>query len=470
MSSDPAARARPPSVEAVLKELRQRLDEKELIQDAELSGSLADLARTTIDDERGNLAAGQPPRSVEALADATEWLLESFVDPDAAVPEHVINATGVILHTNLGRAEWPDVAVETVQLAAGWGALEVDLETGRRGRRFHLAEDHLVALTGAESAMVLNNNAAAVAIAVGLAGKGGVAVSRGELVEIGGGVRIPEIVERTGARLIEVGATNRTRTADFAPVLRSGEASMVLRVHPSNFTMAGFIEEPDAAALASLAHEHGAIVVDDLGSGALLDTARFGLLHEPMPSERLGLGADIVTFSGDKLIGGPQAGMLVGRADLVERLRRDPLARAMRPDKVILSAVAATLGLYRAGVAPTEIPVWRRIATPKAELRERAEWIVRMCAGFFAPDASVEMVEVDSPVGGGSLPGQTIPSWGVAIPFPSPTGASGALRTGQPSILTRVVDDAVVFDLRTVTFGQDGEIVRRIGEVAGGSR
>lgn len=468
MSSDPASRPRPPSVDAVLKELRQR--SHELILDAELSGSLADVARTTIQDERGHLAAGQPPRSVEALADATEWLLESYVDADAAVPEHVINATGVILHTNLGRARWPDLAVETVQLAAGWGMLEIDPGTGRRGRRFHLAEDHLVALTGAEAAMVLNNNAAAVAIAVGLAGVGGVAVSRGELVEIGGGVRIPDIVERVGARLIEVGTTNRTRTADFEPVLRSGKASMVLRVHPSNFTMAGFVEEPDAAGLATLAHEHGAIVVDDLGSGALLDTAAFGLLHEPMPSERLALGADIVTFSGDKLVGGPQAGLLVGRADLVERLRRDPLARAMRPDKVILSAVAATLGLYRAGAAPTEIPVWRQIAAPKVALRERAEWIVRMCAAFFSPGASVEMVELESPVGGGSLPGQTIPSWGVTVPFRSPTEASGALRTGQPPILARVVDDAVVFDLRTVSQGQDGEIVRRIGEVTAGNR
>jgi L-seryl-tRNA(Ser) seleniumtransferase len=198
----------------------------------------------------------------------------------------------------------------------------------------------------------------------------------------------------------------------------------------------------------------------------LLDTAGFGLLHEPMPSERLALGADIVTFSGDKLVGGPQAGLLVGRADLVERLRRDPLARAMRPDKVILSAVAGTLGLYRAGAARSEIPVWRCIATPKAELQERAERIVRMCAAFFAPDASVEMVELESPVGGGSLPGQTIPSWGVTVPFRSTTEASGALRAGQPPILTRVVDDAVVFDLRTVSLGQDGEIVRRIGEVA----
>ena len=221
------------------------------------------------------------------------------------------------------------------------------------------AEEHLVALTGAEDALVVTNNAAALALAVGLAGRGGVAVSRGELVEIGGGVRIPDIVRRAGARLVEVGTTNRTRVADFEEVLAAGRARLVLRVHPSNFRQEGFTEAPDPAALAEAAHAHGAIVVDDLGSGALLDTAAFGLAHEPTPAERLAAGADLVTFSGDKLVGGPQAGFVVGRADLVAKLRRDPLARAMRPDKATLAAVAATLGLYRAGVAVREIPVWR---------------------------------------------------------------------------------------------------------------
>ena len=206
--------------------------------------------------------------------------------------------------------------------------------------------------------------------------------------------------------------------------------------------------------------------IDDLGSGALLDTERFGLLHEPTPSDRLALGADVVTFSGDKLIGGPQAGLLVGRADLIERLRRDPLARAMRPDKAILAAVAATLGLYRAGVAATEIPVWQRIATPADELKERAGWISQMCAAFFAPRAGVEVVELASPIGGGSLPGQTVPSWGIKVPFRSATDAAAALRLGDPSILARVSDDAVVFDLRTVGPGADGDIVRRIGELS----
>ena len=225
----------------------------------------------------------------------------------------VINATGVLLHTNLGRAAWPAVAIEAARAAAaGPSMLELDPETGRRGRRFSAVEDEVVALTGAEAALVTNNNAAAVALAVGLAGRGGVAVSRGELVEIGGGVRIPEVIRRAGARLVEVGTTNRTRVADFEAVLAEGKAKLVLRVHPSNFAQSGFVESPDPAELAAVAHRHGAILVDDLGSGALLDTSRFGLAHEPMPSERLAAGADLVTFSGDKLVGGPQAGIIAG--------------------------------------------------------------------------------------------------------------------------------------------------------------
>ena len=222
--------------------------------------------------------------------------------------ETVINGTGVIVHTNLGRAPWPRAAIEAAAEAAGaYLFLELDRGTGRRGARFRQAEEHLVALTGAEDALVTNNNAAAVALAVGLAGRGGVAVSRGELVEIGGGVRIPEIVRRAGARLIEVGTTNRTRVADFEEVLASGKARAVLRVHPSNFHQDGFTETPDAAELAAMVHRHGAIVFDDLGSGALLPTERYGLSHEPMPSERLAAGSDVVTFSGDKLVGGPSS-------------------------------------------------------------------------------------------------------------------------------------------------------------------
>ncbi|MFL5676408.1 MAG: L-seryl-tRNA(Sec) selenium transferase, partial [Chloroflexota bacterium] len=306
MSSD---RPRPPSVERLLAVTRTRAGGE---YDAT---ALTKTARATIDDERARLVSGEEPRTIDELADAVHTRLEDFLDGD--IPG-AINATGVIVHTNLGRAPWPDEAIAAVAGARSPLLLEIDRETGRRGARFRRAEEHLITLTGAEDALVTNNNAAAVALAVGLAGRGGgVVVSRGELVEIGGGVRIPEIIRRAGAKLIEVGTTNRTAAADFAEPLAAGRAKAVLRVHPSNFTMTGFTATPDQTEVARIAHDHGAVVIDDLGSGALLPTERFGLTHEPMPSERLAAGSDVVTFSGDKLVGGPQAGLVVGRSDLI---------------------------------------------------------------------------------------------------------------------------------------------------------
>ena len=432
----------PPSVERVLGAVRGRLD-------GSVTGAvLTEVAREVVATERERLAGGGSPFELAALADAVvDRIAGRAADwRTALVP--VVNATGVIVHTNLGRAPWADeVAAAAAELAADYLMLELDRGSGRRGSRFRAAEEALIALTGAEDALVTNNNAAAVALAVGLAGRGGgVAVSRGELVEIGGGVRIPEIVRRAGARLIEVGTTNRTRAADFEPPLVEGRARIVLRVHPSNFAQTGFTEAPDPRELADLVHRHGAIVVDDLGSGALLDTARFGLTHEPMPDERLRAGSDVVTFSGDKLVGGPQAGLVVGRADLIARIRRDPLARAMRPDKLTLAAVAATLGLYRAGRAETAIPVWRMIATPAEALRERAVGLVAALGGAVPAEA----IELRSTVGGGSLPGETLPSWGVALAGTSADRLVAALRHGSPCIIARIDDGRVVLDLRTV--------------------
>jgi L-seryl-tRNA(Ser) seleniumtransferase len=432
---------RPPSVERVLATVRGRLD------GGVDPAALRDAARVIVDRERTQLQSGTPPRDTAALGDDVVQLLHArqYAFSDALVP--VINATGVIVHTNLGRAPWPaEVASVVGGIATDYLLLELDRGTGRRGSRFRAAEEALVALTGAEDALVTNNNAAAVSLAVGLAGRGGVAVSRGELVEIGGGVRIPEIVRRAGARLVEVGTTNRTRAADFEEPLADGRARIVLRVHPSNFVQTGFTEVADQREVAELAHRHGAIVVDDLGSGALLDTARFGLAHEPMPGERLAVGSDVVTFSGDKLVGGPQAGLVVGRADLVARIRKDPLARAMRPDKVTLAAVAATLSLYRTGLAETTIPVWRMIAASPEELRERAETLSASLEGI----TDVEVVEVRSTVGGGSLPGETLRSWGVALAVRSPDRVVAALRRGSPCVLARVEGGRVIFDLRTV--------------------
>ncbi|HET9851399.1 MAG TPA: L-seryl-tRNA(Sec) selenium transferase [Candidatus Limnocylindrales bacterium] len=449
---------RPPSIDAVIRASEALVDGR----DAE---PVTAVAREVVADERAALAAGRTPRSLEDLADAVNARLRWFEDPLAELGFHpVINATGVILHTNLGRSPWPWAATQAALVAASTPSLlELDHETGRRGRRFPSVEDDVIALTGAEAALLTNNNAAAVALAVGLAGRGGVAVSRGEAVEIGGGVRIPEIVRRAGATLVEVGTTNRTRVADFEAVLADGSASIVLRVHPSNFAQIGFVESPDPAKLAAAAHRHGAIVIDDLGSGALLDTAAFGLAHEPMPSERLTAGADLVTFSGDKLVGGPQAGIIAGRATLVERLRKDPLARATRPDKVILAALAATLRLYRAGTARTEIPVWRQIAAPVEELERRAAALAASPAssGFGAGDG-VRAAPTESTVGGGSLPGQTLPSWGVVLDGRSPDTLMARLRKGNPAVIGRIVDDAVVLDLRTVEPDNDPVLAKAI--------
>ena len=449
-------RARPPSVDRLLSIL-----EAEQVEVSEREALVA-LVREVLDEERARLASGAPALPESDLADAVVDRLERLGDPLLTIPPRVINATGVILHTNLGRAPWPRVArVAAIAATKTYGYLELDEATGRRGPRFRAAEDHLVALTGAEDALVVTNNAAALALAVGLAGRrGAVVVSRGELVEIGGGVRIPEVIRRAGVRLIEVGTTNRTRAADFEPPLADGVARVVLRVHPSNFTQAGFTETADLAAVAEIAHRHGAVVVDDLGSGALLATEAFGLDHEPTPRERLAAGADLVLFSGDKLVGGPQAGLAVGRADLVERLRRDPLARAVRPDKAILAGVAATLAVYRAGRAAREIPVWQQLSLSPDELAERARAIV---AAVGTADADV--IPLRSAVGGGSLPGQTVPSAGVSVRVASAERAAARLRTGTDRILARIVDDRVALDLRTVAPFEDATIARRIGEL-----
>jgi L-seryl-tRNA(Ser) seleniumtransferase len=463
MSSAASDVPHPPSVDRILSIVRGELNP------STDSTALADVVRGVIADERERLRTGARPQTEQDLADAAFRKLDDLLDPEIVLPPHVVNATGVILHTNLGRAPWPRAAIRAASLAgSGYGYLELDPETGRRGARFPAVEDAITVVTGAEAGLVATNNAAALLLAIGLAGRrGSVVVSRGELVEIGGGVRIPEVVARTGARLVEVGTTNRTRPADFESALDRTQAKVVLRVHPSNFSMTGFTESADLAEVAEIAHRHGAIVVDDLGSGALLDTAEFGLAHEPTPPERLAAGADLVLFSGDKLIGGPQAGIIAGRRNLVERLRRDPLARAVRPDKAILAALATTLNLYRAGRATTEIPVWRMIAREPDDLRRRADWVVGTTrTQGMNPDARV--VSLRSPIGGGSLPGQTLPSFGVAVPVRSPSRSAATLRSWATPILSTVAEGEVRFDLRTVSSFEEGDIVGAVRALVAG--
>ena len=447
----------PPSVERVLAAARARLGTRD-------HDAIVAVAREVVADERERLAAGGPPATMDDLAAALVARLDALAAPGL---QPVVNATGVILHTNLGRAPWPEAAIRAAAAAAsGPSMLELDATSGRRGPRFRAAEEHLIALTGAEDALVINNNAAALALAVSLAGRGkGVAVARGELVEIGGGVRIPEVIRRAGLRLVEVGTTNRTRLSDYAEALEGGRAQAVVRVHPSNFRMEGFVEVPAPAELAALAHEHGVPLIDDLGSGALLDTADFGLAHEPTPMERLAAGADLVCFSGDKLVGGPQAGLVVGRSDLIGRIRRDPLARAMRPDKVSLAAVAATLGLYRAGLATAEIPVWRVIAADGAGIQLRAE---ALAASLARLGHTPVVVPLEATIGGGSLPGETLPSWGVALPGGHGEQLLRHLRFGDPAIVARIEAGAVVLDLRTIETVMDAALPGAIARALGG--
>ncbi|GAB4574626.1 MAG: L-seryl-tRNA(Sec) selenium transferase [Anaerolineae bacterium] len=368
----------------------------------------------------------------------------------------VINATGVIIHTNLGRAPLSAAALQAMHdVGAGYSTLEYDLEPGTRGKRDTHVERIVCDVTGAEAALVVNNNAAAVllvlmALAIGRE----VAISRGELVQIGGGFRVPDVMAQSGARLVEVGTTNRTSLEDYAAAL-TPDTALIMVAHASNFKMIGFTEQPDLAALAALAHAHGVPLVHDLGSGALLDTAAFGLAHEPTVQESLAASCDLVCFSGDKLLGGPQAGIIVGRADLVARLKRHPLARAVRMDKLDLAALVATLESYRRGTALDEIPVWQMISLPLDVIRRRAgRWRRQIGAG--------RVVSAESTVGGGSLPGETLPTAVLALKVAAPDRVAAALRSEPFPVIARIQADRLLLDPRTVLPGQDRALIESV--------
>jgi L-seryl-tRNA(Ser) seleniumtransferase len=355
----------------------------------------------------------------------------------------VINATGVVLHTNLGRAPLAERAVAAMREAAGYSALEYELDDGARGSRQRHTHALLTALTGAEDALVTVNAAAAVLLALAaLAADGETIVSRGELVEIGGGFRIPEILARSGSRMVEVGTTNRTRIEDYEGAMRAGTRCL-LKVHRSNFAMQGFVAEVDVPALVALATPRGIPVVHDVGSGLLLDLTPWGLAGEPLVGPSVAAGA-LTIFSGDKLLGGPQAGILVGPAALVRRLAADPLARAVRPDKVALAGLEATLALYRdAGEARRAIPVLRMLTADPADLKRRARRLARRIPGARCePGQSV--------VGGGAFPGATLPTTLVVVPADAPDSLRAALRAWDPPVIARSGEDGVLLDVRTM--------------------
>jgi len=370
----------------------------------------------------------------------------------------VINATGVIIHTNLGRALLSKSAQAAVLAAAGvYNTLEFDLETGKRGSRLSQANGILRDLTGAEDALVVNNNASAlILILSGLAKGKQVIISRGQLVEIGGGFRIPAIMSESGAELVEVGTTNRTRIVDYEDGLSEG-AAMLLRVHSSNFKQVGFVEQPSLQELTALARERGLLAVDDLGSGALLDTARFGLDHEPTIQESVAAGVDLVCFSGDKLLGGPQAGIIVGKADALARLKRHPLARALRVDKLTYAALIATLEHYRRDEALEQIPVWRMISRSLNDIRTTAEGWAAQVGGA--------VVNGESTVGGGSLPGTALPTALLALECDSPNRALKELRKADPPVIARIAENRVLLDPRTVLPEQEADLLTALESV-----
>jgi len=402
-----------------------------------------DAIRSTLDEIREEFRtkpeAGLP--SADVILARAESQLQVWT---ATTLLPVINATGVILHTNLGRAPLSEATIAAMKAAAeNYSTLEYDLEIGQRGSRLIHAEPILQKLTGAEAAVLVNNNASAILLALSaLANKKRVIISRSQLVEIGGGFRVPDVMKQSGAKLVEVGTTNKVRVSDYQEALEEPSA-LVMRAHRSNFKIVGFTEEPGLKEIVEVAHRANAFVVDDLGSGALLDTAKYGLAHEPTVQESLAAGADLVCFSGDKLLGGPQAGIILGRKLLIDKIKKHPLARAVRADKTCLAGLTATLIHYLKDEAEREIPIWKMMSLAPEQLKVRAEmWRDALGQG--------EVTKSESTVGGGSLPDECISTYVLALTIKSPDKFLKKLRKSHPPIIARVENDTILFDPRTV--------------------
>jgi L-seryl-tRNA(Ser) seleniumtransferase len=464
-----------PSVDALLhtpeaSALRERLGAEHL----------AALARAVTEEMRAELRAGSEERfgtngavgRDSLLAEAARRLARSAERERARGLRRVINATGVVLHTNLGRAPLSDAARRAVASeAAGYCTLEYDTATGARGRRGAHAEELLAELTGAEEALVVNNcAAAALLVLTALARDGEAVVSRGEMVEIGGDFRVPDVMAQSGTTMVEVGTTNRTRLSDYERAITE-RTRLLMRVHPSNYRIVGFTAAPALEELAALAHECGLLLYEDAGSGALFDLAPLGLSGEPVIRDSIAKGADVVSFSGDKLLGSSQAGLVVGRRETVERLRRHPLYRALRADKLALAALEATLEAYRRGAAGAEVPALCMLSATRDEIERRTRKLGRRLRARLPESVlAFEVVEGESAVGGGSAPTTHPPTALLALTHATLSAAAldERLRRHEPPVVARILLDRVVLDLRTVADAEEAELLDTLASVCEG--
>ncbi len=424
--------------------------------------------RETLEAIREDVRAGASVPSNEKILALAQSHLAAWT---RSTLEPVINATGVIIHTNLGRAPLSQAVMEAMTaVSTGYSTLEFDLQTGKRGSRLIHAESVLQRLTGAEAAVVVNNNAAAVLLTLSaLASRKRAIIARGQMIEIGGSFRIPDVMKQSGAKLVEVGSTNKVHLRDYEDALsksvsiresakKSVVESVVIRAHRSNFKIIGFTEEPSLKEICDLAHSHNAIVIDDLGSGTFFNVEKYGLTHEPTILESLSAGADVVTFSGDKLLGGPQAGIIVGKKALLDKIKKHPLARAVRADKTCLAGITATLLHYLKDEAETEIPIWRMIAQTPESLKARAEaWQRELNFG--------QVVPAESTVGGGSLPGESLPTFVLSLDLPKPDKFLAKLRQQTPAVIARTENDRVLLDPRAVLPEQDAVLLATLKRI-----
>ena len=423
--------------------------------------SVSEKVRTKIADDGGN-------GSRESIMSQIEAQLKTKLEGHARGRlQRVINATGVIIHTNLGRSPLSQEAIEAMVAGSGYCNLEYDLATGDRGRRGESAENLLAELVGAEEAVIVNNCAAAAFLVLSEFAKGGeVIVSRGELVEIGGDFRIPDVLEQSGATLREVGTTNRTKIADYERAI-SDETKLILRVHPSNFRITGFTETPQLDELAKLAKKRGLLLFEDAGSGALSDLSGFGLGDEPVIGNSITAGADIVAFSGDKLMGGAQAGLIVGNAELIQRLRKNPLYRALRSHKLTYAAIEATLNSFARGKAVDDVPVLRMLSIPAGEIESRACRVVEQVEQRSGSQGRFVIIPGHSAVGGGAAPDVGLPTYLIAMKHPSMSAyvLMERLRQSNPPIVARIADERLLLDLRTVSPTDQAELVEALSSI-----